>query len=277
MGWAREEITFEDDKQFLLIGHDLWQYEVDEVETKTTSEFIQRSKVIYEKYRTGEMSFKNFKHTEMGVESFLFLLEETFKIYEAAEANSKTLEDFHEIINRQFIGLRQAIIDSFSHEDLRKNIPQATLAAVNDILNNGSSEGTGSELQFVYLFIYSWEDILVKKEAESPVQSGSEYVARSIAALEEVEKKINAPSERSMETAVFSTKHLIEVLKASAQCAKDLPDFWNLANTYLVGINEAIEEGLVKDKSLKRIEEKVKAATEKALENIGQSHLQCSY
>ncbi len=152
--------------------------------------------------------------------------------------------------------------------DTNGNTINAVLQPVSGLLSNDDNEGTEEELHFIYVFLYNWEERLHKQEGEDPVESGSEFVERSIIILNDIQKEIYPPSKRSMETAVFSVEQIIKVLKRASQCSKDLDGFADLFNLHYNSLTKAIEMGLLKDKSLNAIKDGVDAAAKKALESM---------
>lgn len=267
---ADQTATFSEDRSFVMAGPEFWQSEVLEHEVQTTSDFIQKSQELYEKYQKEGVPFSQFAHSEQGLKGLFFYFEEILKVYKIAEAHTKSFDEFFDLMDRQFITLRVAVMSSDDYQTLHDKILRAVEQVKEDILSNGDANGTAAELQFVYLFVYNFEERLSKEEESKPVSSGKEFAELAKNIFADMKDKESAPSDRSMETAVFAVEKIVDIFVASAHCATDLDEYGKLINTHVEGVHKGIEQGLVQDKSLEAVKTKAGAAAEQALKIINQ-------
>ncbi len=266
---AAQTISFQEDLNFIQVGFDVWDGETLNTNPQSTNDYIETSKRILMKYKSGNISFKQFKHTKKGFETLVSILEKMLSVYDEAQNHTKSVMDFIDLLDRERVGIRMAMNNSTSFEELQSNVNTAIQNAIQDIKNNGQVDGSIRELQFVYLFKYEWEDVIIKTENEgTPIASGDEYVALSEKMFKQIKDEAVAPSDESLKTAEFVVSRTIDVFKAANHCSKTLEGFLNLVNKHLPLINKAVEEGISLDKSLKIITQKVELASKSSIDEM---------
>lgn len=259
--------TFEDDKEFVQVGFDLWEIEIQNSSPQTVQEHIDRARELVAQYRAGDLSFGDFKHSPRGLELLFHVFDATDRVFLAAQKKTSELPEFLEILEAQLIGLRWAIQSGVSHDQLAQAFDAAVLQAVQRIESVPQSGGTALELRFVYTFKYAWEDRIMREEAANPPSSSTAYVTLAQRVLKSLQDEVQGgtPSQRSYEVAVFVVEQIIEIMKAASHCNRALPDFIEMTGKHLTRINQAFDQALAQERSLKMVRERVAAEAAVAL------------
>lgn len=262
------EASFRDDLNYLMATTEIW-YHMVSGEAKTPSEFIEKSRVLMAQYKTDKSIFPGYKHSEKAEQEILFLFEQTMHIYNAAALRAKSMEQFKDLFWKATISTRNALFDCQGYATLRGDYERAAQIAIQEIQKGGENQNTLKELQYVYAYRYQWEDILIKKEQAEPPKSGADYIALAEQSYEQVKnEQVVPPSQKALVVVSDVVAKTIIILKAINQCTSNFNDFLELAQKDTESISRAFEGGLVTDKSLDGISQRVAVAVENSLREL---------
>lgn len=262
-----DSVTFDQDKDFVLVGFDYWLNETDNQAQGTKDDFVRAAADIFQSYQSEGIPFEGFKHSKAGLRSCFRLIELTMLVYKEAALHSVDFEDFYQVIDRQFITLRSAVAYSESYEQLSSRIEEGVADAIQDIRNGGVIDGTAIEFKYIYFFALKWDEIFTDSLDKGTVSSTSDVIALANEAMLETSKTVKPVSERATNVARLIVESKIQILESSARCTTSVERMAEIANPHLVKINESMESGLLA-KSISGIRKDVSAVLQTALDQL---------
>ncbi|MEW6279878.1 MAG: hypothetical protein AB1758_14715 [Candidatus Eremiobacterota bacterium] len=264
------QATLDQDVDFIMATHSLWENAVSEQAPEAEpAVFIAAAEGARTSFRS-QLPTAHFPHSDTAHELAFSVIDETLRLFHAAQGITRSTRDFHEQTSLHLMDIRMAVQDTHSQGTLarlRENVARAVDVAIEQMRAAHPGDATLAELRFVFIGVSTWEDAC--GQSFQPDMTPARYVATAEQALEKVKQDIRAqaPSERAFDTAVFVVEKVLTLWRAAQARSTSLPDFGRRLSPHMDSVWEGFHTGL-EQKSLDRTREYVDEAVQRAIQAL---------
>lgn len=249
-------LDFSKNRDFISVGFELLYLGAEEAEPIDARHYASSLKLTLDLFKTGATPYENFPRDPWAEELVGQTQERFTSIVKELSVKQIKYKMFLEIVERNVIELRKAIIHSNNPEDITSNLDAAFIVFEKEVNEGVVIDGTLLDLKYITIGFFELERIIHEQSvAQNPatdIKGAIMILDRAVQLLKQ-DHVTKSPSSRAKGVLIQLLRDYQKVYKSIANRSPDLETFLQSHNAFHLQYWKELTDSIPRDKSLRRL------------------------